>query len=309
MDYKPSLSKSVIKFYFCKTQATINICRTQKYHFMKKIIFLSLAALMLLACESNKEEQKKVLIKTSYGDMKVKLYNETPKHRDNFVKLVKKGFYDSLKFHRVIEDFMIQGGDPNSKDADSAARLGEGGPGYKLEAEIVDSLYHKKGALAAARQGDRQNPEKKSSGSQFYIVDGRTYEKKELDQIEQRMNMQKKNKIFRQIIQEEEYSHIKKTYDSLRQAQDREAFNKFIQEEVEPLINKKLEEEGKFDLSEKQRRIYREIGGAPHLDGNYTVFGEVYEGLNVIDSIAAVKTTSQGNRPVKDIIMEMEMID
>ena len=299
-----------MKFYFCKVQTTINICKTQKYQFMKKIIILSLAALALFACDNNKKDQKKVLIETTYGDMKVKLYNETPNHRDNFVKLVKKGFYDSLKFHRVIEDFMIQGGDPNSKDADSAARLGEGGPGYKLEAEIVDSLYHKKGALAAARQGDRQNPEKKSSGSQFYIIDGRKYGEKELDQLEKRMNSQKKQQIFRRIIQKEEYSHIKKKYDSLRQAQDREAFNTFIQEEVEPIINKKMKEKGKFKLSEEQRRIYKEIGGAPHLDGNYTVFGEVYEGLNVIDSIASVQTRSgRSNRPVEDIIMEMEMID
>ena len=242
--------------------------------------------------------------------MKVKLYNETPKHRDNFVKLVKEGFYDSLKFHRVIEEFMIQSGDPNSKDADTATRLGEGGPGYKLEAEIVDTLYHKRGALAAARQGNQTNPEKKSSGSQFYIVDGRKYTDQELDQIEERMNMQKKNNIFREIIQQEEYSHIKKTYDSLRKAQDREGFNQFIQNEVEPLINKKLEEKGKYELSEEQRRIYKNVGGAPHLDGDYTVFGEVYEGFNVIDSIASVETRSgRSNRPKEDIIMEMEMID
>ncbi len=277
---------------------------------MKKIIILAIAAFALFACKNDKNEQKKVLIKTTYGDMKVKLYNETPKHRDNFVKLVKEGFYDSLKFHRVIEEFMIQSGDPNSKDADTATRLGEGGPGYKLEAEIVDTLYHKRGALAAARQGNQTNPEKKSSGSQFYIVDGRKYTDQELDQIEERMNMQKKNNIFREIIQQEEYSHIKKTYDSLRKAQDREGFNQFIQNEVEPLINKKLEEKGKYELSEEQRRIYKNVGGAPHLDGDYTVFGEVYEGFNVIDSIASVETRSgRSNRPKEDIIMEMEMID
>lgn len=276
---------------------------------MKKIIILAFMALALFACNNDKE-QKKVLIKTTYGDMKVKLYNETPEHRDNFVKLVKEGFYDSLKFHRVIKDFMIQGGDPNSKDPDSAARLGEGGPGYKLEAEIKDTLYHKKGALAAARQGNQTNPEKKSSGSQFYIVDGRQYSEQELDQIEQRMNMQKKNEIFRQIIEQEEYSHIKDTYDSLRQAQDREGFNQFIQNEVEPLINEKLEEQGKYELSEEQRKIYKEVGGAPHLDGDYTVFGEVYEGFNVIDSIAAAETRQgRSNRPKEDIIMEMEIIE
>lgn len=278
---------------------------------MKKIIILALAAVTMFACQDNsKSDQKKVLIKTTYGDMKVKLYNKTPKHRDNFVKLVKDGFYDSLLFHRVIDGFMIQGGDPNSKNADTTARLGDGGPGYKLQPEFVDEYYHKRGALAAARQGNRQNPDKKSSGSQFYIVDGRTFSGGELDTLVDQMNMRKKNEIFRNIVQKDEYSYIKDTYDSLRKARDREGFNKFIQNEVEPLIEKKLEEQGKFKLTEEQRKVYKEKGGAPHLDGEYTVFGEVYEGFDVLDSIASVETRpGRSNRPADDIIMEMEMID
>lgn len=276
---------------------------------MKKIIILVLATVTMFACQ-DKKEQKKVLIKTTYGDMKVKLYDKTPKHRDNFVKLVKEGFYDSLLFHRVIDGFMIQGGDPNSKKADTAARLGDGGPGYKQKPEFVDEYYHKRGALAAARQGNKQNPEKKSSGSQFYIVDGRTFSGGELDTLVNQMNMRKKNEIFRNLVQKEEYAYIKDTYDSLRQARDREGFQKFIKNEVKPLIEKKLEEQGKFKLTEEQRKVYKEKGGAPHLDGEYTVFGEVYEGLDVIDSIASVETRpGRSNRPVEDIIMEIEMID
>ena len=240
--------------------------------------------------------------------MKVKLYNETPKHRDNFVKLVKEGFYDSLLFHRVIDEFMVQGGDPESKNADSAARLGSGGPGYKLDAEIKDDLYHKNGVLAAAREGDQVNPERKSSGSQFYIVDGRTFNDQELDELEEQMNMQKKNEIFMELMQKEEHQALRKKFDSIRQAQDREAFEKMINEEIEPLIQKEMDKKDSFAFTEEQRELYKNVGGAPHLDGAYTVFGEIYEGMDVLDSISAVKT-GPGDRPMEDIIMEMEMIN
>ncbi|HKK09436.1 MAG TPA: peptidylprolyl isomerase [Bacteroidales bacterium] len=275
---------------------------------MKKLIFLAVVAFAFMACNNSGSDQKKVLIETTYGDMKVKLYDETPKHRDNFVKLVKDGFYDSLLFHRVIDEFMIQGGDPDSKGADTAARLGNGGPGYKLDAEIKDGLYHKRGVLAAAREGDRVNPEKKSSGSQFYIVDGRKFTNEELDQLEERMNMQKKNEIFMEIIQQEEHADLRQAYDSIRQAKDREAFEKLVKERIEPLIQKEMEEQGEFAFSEKQRKVYTETGGAPHLDGAYTVFGEVYEGFDVLDSISAVQT-KPGDRPAEDILMNMEMIN
>jgi peptidyl-prolyl cis-trans isomerase B (cyclophilin B) len=240
--------------------------------------------------------------------MKVKLYDETPKHRDNFVKLVEEGFYDSLLFHRVIEDFMVQGGDPESKDADTNARLGSGGPGYKIEAEINEDLYHKRGVLAAAREGDQVNPERKSSGSQFYIVDGKTFSDEELDQLEERMNMQKKNEIFMELIQKEENQDLRQAYDSIRQAQDREAFEKLVNERIEPMIEEELEKQGSFAFSEEQRELYKTTGGAPHLDGAYTAFGEVYEGLDVLDSIA-VTATDESDRPKEDIIIEMEMIN
>lgn len=275
---------------------------------MKKLILLAIVAFAFMACENNQDDQRKVLIKTKFGNMKVKLYDETPKHRDNFVKLVEEGFYDSLLFHRVIEDFMVQGGDPDSKNADSAAPLGGGGPGYKIDAEIKDDLFHKRGVLAAAREGDQVNPERRSSGSQFYIVDGKTFSDAEMDELEERMNMQKKNEIFMELIQKEENEDLRKAYDSIRQAQDREAFEKLVNERIEPMIEKELEKRGSFAFSEEQREIYKTTGGAPHLDGAYTAFGEVYEGLDVLDSIAGV-ATDQNDRPAEDIIMEMEMIN
>ena len=275
---------------------------------MKKLVLLVVVAVAFMACSNQESEHRKVLIKTKFGDMKVKLYNETPKHRDNFVKLVKEGFYDSLLFHRVIDEFMVQGGDPESKNADSAARLGSGGPGYKLDAEINEDLHHTHGVLAAAREGDQVNPERKSSGSQFYIVDGRTFTDQELDDLEEQMNMQKKNEIFMELMQKEEHQELRQKFDSIRQAQDRDAFEKMINEEIEPLIQKEMDKKDSFAFSEEQREIYKNEGGAPHLDGAYTIFGEIYEGMDVLDSISAVET-GPGDRPMEDIIMEMEMIN
>ena len=162
---------------------------------IKQVITNILVVFFLLACASKSksaggEDEKKVLIKTEYGDMVVKLYNETPLHRDNFIKLVEEGFYDGLLFHRVINKFMIQGGDPNSKDAPANKRLGSGGPGYEIPAEIIDGFYHKKGSLSAARTGDNINPEKKSSGSQFYVVHGEIYNDVKLKQFQEKKKFQ-----------------------------------------------------------------------------------------------------------------------
>ncbi len=192
-----------------------------------------------------------VLISTEYGDMKVKLYNETPLHRDNFIKLVNEGYYNGTLFHRVIKDFMIQGGDPDSKNATEGQQLGNGGPGYTVPAEFVEKYYHKKGVLSAARMGDNVNPKKESSGSQFYIVQGRTYNTEELNAMESRM--------------------------------------------------------GGAKYTAEQRQTYTTVGGTPHLDKNYTVFGEVISGMEVIDKIAAVKT-APGDRPVADVKMTMKIV-
>ena len=192
---------------------------------MKK---LSLAAWVLvgLTCQAQKAMEKEtvVVIKTSMGTIKAKLYNDTPKHRDNFIKLVNEGWYNGSPFHRVIKDFMIQGGQNQDGRLD---------PGYRVPAEIKDNHFHKKGALAAARQPDQVNPQKASSGSQFYIVQGKVYDDRTLDMFESRMG-----KVF----------------------------------------------------NARQRQAYKTVGGTPHLDGDYTVFGEVIEGLDIVDKIAAVKT-------------------
>ena len=222
----------------------------QKFSFF--MIFLTTMSLMMAQKNAGQSTVSDgcqyVLISTDYGDVKVKLYNETPLHRDNFVKLVKDGFYDGLLFHRVINHFMIQGGDPNSKDAQEGQMLGDGNLGYTIPAEFVNGLYHKKGALAAARTN---NPQKASSSCQFYIVQGNIWDDNGLQMIEQ---------------------HYGKTF------------------------------------SPQQRESYKTVGGTPHLDNDYTVFGEVVEGLEVIDKIAAVPCDSN-NRPKKDVKMRISIIE
>jgi peptidyl-prolyl cis-trans isomerase B (cyclophilin B) len=232
--------------------------------------------------------------------MLVELYNETPQHRDNFLKLAKEGFYNDLLFHRVIEGFMIQGGDPDSKNAPSGKRLGGGGPGYTIPAEIVDGLYHKKGALSAARQGDNVNPGKKSSGSQFYIVQGKKWNEEMLRNFEERQKFQAMRKKAMQLYGERA--------DDVKRFQENNMQDSIIklridvQEQAERMVDSSM-----YQINNERREIYTTIGGTPQLDGEYTVFGEVVEGLNVIDSIATVKT-NKADRPLDDIIMEMEVI-
>jgi peptidyl-prolyl cis-trans isomerase B (cyclophilin B) len=263
-------------------------------------ILIIVLAFVFATCE---EPEKKVLIKTSFGDMKVRLYEDTPEHRANFLKLVEEGFYDQLLFHRVIDGFMIQGGDPESKEAPEGKRLGSGGPGYTLPAEInYPKHFHKKGALAAARQSDQVNPDRESSGSQFYIVQGKTYTSEELDNIEEENS--------RRRIQSKMFDMLNPYQDSLmamRQRGDREGFESLI-EEIEQRAKEALGDSASFSFPENIREAYSTIGGTPQLDGAYTVFGEVEEGLNVIDSIAAV-ATDQYDRPVKDIEMTMVVIE
>ncbi|MFN6379871.1 MAG: peptidylprolyl isomerase [Flavobacteriales bacterium] len=197
----------------------------------------------------------KVKMTTTYGEMIIQLYDETPKHRDNFIKLVNEKYYDSLLFHRCIKGFMIQGGDPNSRNAAPGQQLGVGGPGYTVDAEFNPLLIHKKGALAAARQGDMVNPKKSSSGSQFYIVQGRTMNDAQIDQMQ--AYVQQKNPGF--------------TY------------------------------------TPEQRELYKTVGGTAQLDMDYTVFGEVIQGLEVIDAINS-QPTAPGDRPLQNIIMKIEFV-
>ena len=196
------------------------------------------------------KKQTKVSISTSYGDMTLVLYNETPKHRDNFIKLVKDGFYDGTLFHRVIQGFMIQGGDPDSKTAKKGQMLGNGGPGYTVPAEFNKKFYHKRGALSAARMGDGINPQKASSGSQFYIVQGKKYDRKNLEGMGKRSGAA---------------------------------------------------------YTDEQIKVYETEGGTPQLDMNYTVFGEVIEGFDVIDKIAAV-AKGRSDRPKEDVKMTMKIV-
>ena len=241
----------------------------------------------------------KVKIETTLGDITVRLYDETPIHRDNFVKLVKEGYYDGTLFHRVIKDFMIQGGDPDSKGAPAGKMLGVGGPDYTLEAESKENLYHKRGALAAARQGDEVNPERRSSGSQFYIVWGQVYKENQLNQLGKQIRMQKVQDVFNALATARR--------DEIMQMR-RERNRAGLQELQDQLIAEAENKVGKQGLTDQQMQLYSTVGGTPHLDGQYTVFGEVEEGLNMVEQIQNT-ATGRGDRPTNDIDMRMTIID
>lgn len=250
--------------------------------------------------ETNKMATK-VRIKTTEGDIVIRLYDETPKHRDNFLKLVKEGFFDGTLFHRVIKDFMIQGGDPDSKSAKPGQMLGEGGPGYDIDAEIVyPQHFHKRGALSAARLGDNVNPERKSSGSQFYIVWGRTFNDGELKQMERQMVMMHEQAIFDSLSMQHRAEIMQ-----LRRNRDQAG----LQALQEQLVNqtKELSKTSPAPaFTAEQRDAYTTVGGTPHLDNQYTVFGEVIEGLDVVERIQNT-ATDRSDRPTTDVSMTMSV--
>lgn len=243
-----------------------------------------------------------VEIKTSVGDITIRLYGETPKHRDNFLKLVNDGFYNDVLFHRVINKFMIQTGDPESKGAPAGKMLGAGGPGYDIDAEIVyPQFFHKRGALAAARQGDEVNPDRRSSGSQFYIVTGKVYNASQLGQMEKQLQMQQMQAIFNDLASQHRDSIM-----AMRRNRD-QAGLQALQDE---LVKKTEAEAAKnpVKLTDAQREAYTTVGGTPHLDGTYTVFGEVVEGMDVVAKIETTATGAQ-DRPKEDIkIISMKVI-
>lgn len=268
-----------------------------------KSLIICLAFIALTACSAgskkqmnNMENEKRTLVKleTTMGNITVALYNETPKHRDNFIKLVKEGVYDSTLFHRVIKQFMIQAGDPESKNAADTAMLGNGDVGYTIPAEFNPKFFHKKGVLAAARQGDDVNPEKASSGCQFYIVTGRKFTEPQLLGMENKINDQREEAIFDTLARQ----HMKEIY-KLRKAGDNAALLE-LQDTLEAQASALADKEEKFRFSPEQIKAYTTVGGAPHLDGSYTVFGEVTDGMDVVDKIEIAKT-NRADRPIDNI--------
>ncbi len=273
---------------------------------MKKFLFITLVALSAIFClraqqvHNNMSENQvnpgdvKVLLHTTEGDITILLYGDTPRHTENFVKLVKSGHYDGLLFHRVINDFMIQGGDPSSKEAPKGKMLGDGDMPYEIEAEIdFPKHFHHRGAIAAARQGDAVNPEKKSSGSQFYIVTGRKFVAGQLDAMDHKAVMKKKQEVFDRLSAEYRDSIM-----SMRRNRDHaglDALRDKLAEETE-----RLTANDSTFFTPEQREVYMREGGTPHLDGGYTVFGRVLSGMDVVDKIQKVETDGN-DRPLEDV--------
>lgn len=244
----------------------------------------------------------KVKVETTLGNFTVLLYGDTPLHRDNFVKLVKEGYYNGTLFHRVINEFMVQAGDPDSKTAKPGQQLGAGGPGYTIPAEIVyPRHFHKRGALAAARQGDQVNPMKESSGSQFYIVTGKKVTDAEMSQLENYARNTAMQNYFNNLVMKNQDEIAR-----LRQNNDREGLNKL----QEKLI---AETEANFSdstelVTPEMKQAYKTVGGTPHLDNAYTVFGEVIDGMDTVDKIEKVQT-DRSDRPNEDVkIIKMEIV-
>lgn len=280
---------------------------------MIKTIITIISAVLMIACTGNSKSGKKinmekgnetlVRLETTMGDITVKLYDETPKHKENFIKLVKEGAYDSTLFHRVIKNFMIQAGDPLSKNATDTTTLGSGDVGYTIPAEFNPKFFHKKGALAAARQGDEVNPEKESSGCQFYIVTGRKFSEAQMINMENHMNEARLEEVFNNLARK----HMKEIY-KMRKAGDTEGLLE-LQDSLEAQARTIVEKEPALKYSKEQKQAYTTVGGAPHLDGAYTVFGEVTDGMDVVEKIEQVGT-NRADRPKIDIrILKAEVIN
>lgn len=265
------------------------------YPYVSLIFFLVIPPSCKTTTNTNNSD---VCIYTEFGTMYVKLYDDTPIHKTNFLSLTNKHFFDNLLFHRVIPSFMIQGGDPDSRNASSGTLLGNGGPNYTLEAEILPSHFHKRGAIAAAREGDATNPYRRSSGSQFYIVTGRTYTDEELDKIENYIQQQTFYTLYLQYLDK-----LKKQEQKTNQNLDMALLSVFAQDSA----RKVLSHQPPFKFTSEQRNIYKTIGGAPHLDNSYTVFGEVVQGMDVADRISRLER-DKNDRPFHDITMKISPV-
>jgi cyclophilin family peptidyl-prolyl cis-trans isomerase len=258
--------------------------------------------------KSASDKVKLVQIGTKLGDILIYPYEKTVKHRENFLKLAESGFYNGTTFHRVIKDFMIQGGDPNSKN-DDPNDDGQGGPGYTLPAEIVEGYYHKRGAVAAARLGDNVNPKKESSGSQFYIVQGKKYTPMDLEMMEQQINQQALQAYMPGYVSRPENEWIMKVdWQGLNQT-DPDSMMR-LQQRLMDEIKEAYKAEGnkEFKFSEQAIKDYGEIGGAAFLDNGYTVFGEVISGMEVVDKIAE-QPKDQRDRPNENIVMQVKVLE
>jgi peptidylprolyl isomerase len=257
------------------------------------------AILLTISCNTPDDNNNTtVSINTTLGDIKIKLYDGTPLHRDNFIKLIKDNFYSGISFHRVIKDFMIQAGEPETKSG-SSAHFPDSIKTYTIQAEFSKEYFHKKGALAAARQGSEINPEMRSSGTQFYIVQGVKFTDDDLNVAEQRINNTMKQDLFNKIIHE--------TTDSV-QLSGKPLSEAEIQEIASVKMFQYLSNNKDYKIPEEQRSIYKNIGGTPRLDGTYTVFGEVIEGLDIVDKIASVNTDIN-DKPLQDVkIIKMKIL-
>jgi cyclophilin family peptidyl-prolyl cis-trans isomerase len=276
-----------------------------KFISMRKIIVLLVFVSLFVnfSCGTSETgKEVKIKIETEYGTIKLKLYDETPLHRDNFIKLIKDGVYTDLLFHRIIQGFMIQGGDPQSKNAAPGAQLGSGDLGYTIPAEINPKFFHRRGVLAAARQGDNINPEKRSSASQFYIMQGRVFRPEELDTLQITLEEKRKMNLFQaklKIVEPE----LTKLGTEGKQDELMARYNA-LKEEVISEISKLPP----VRFTEEQRKAYTSVGGYPSLDNNYTIFGEVTEGMGIVDQIAS-QPRDKSDRPLKDIKFTISLIN
>jgi peptidyl-prolyl cis-trans isomerase B (cyclophilin B) len=265
---------------------------------MKKLLSILFFVTLITGCSQDKDDYI-VTIKTRFGDMKAVLYDETPLHKDNFIKLAEKNYLDSTLFHRVMPGFMIQGGDPDSKKAQAGQQLGQGGPGYTVPAEINPKLYHEKGALSAARLGDAQNPKKESSGSQFYIVQGRVMDPTEAESLKYDQNALMTG--LGQMFRSNQYPTLFDSLNRIYSSGDMQTYQTMLYA-LAPRVEKITGMKVFRAIDPEKVKLYTSVGGTPHLDGDYTIFGKVIKGLDVLDKIAAVPR-DQAERPFEDIRM------
>lgn len=267
---------------------------------MSKSSLITILATCIIFAGCAQKRATVATIRTNYGDMVAILYDDTPKHKENFIKLANSHYYDSTLFHRVIKGFMIQGGDPDSRKAPSGTMLGHGGPGYTVDAEIISGRLHEKGALSAARLPDIQNPKKASNGSQFFVVQGRILDKEEMT-LDQKKYDQALRRYFDNPAHKGAYDSLGAAY----QSGDEEQFRKIFLA-LKPRVVKETGMDVTQTVSDEMLKAYSTLGGAPSLDGNYTVFGKVIKGLDVIDKIADVQVDAN-NRPAEDVRMKVSV--